>query len=89
MSGAVPSGTFKIHTINEATIFWLLRNFLRSNFIIDLSLKVKLIDGNNMLSGIILENTSKEGLWEEESRDPEYSWGTSFYPFLKENNSVV
>jgi hypothetical protein len=42
-----------------------------------------------MFSSIILEDTSEESLREEESRDPEHSWGTTIYPFLQEEYSIV
>ena len=89
MGCTVPSCTFKIHTIDEASILRLFGDFLWSDFIIDLGLKVQFINGNDMLSSVVLQNTCEEGLWEEESTDPEHSWSTSFDPFLQESYSVI
>jgi len=67
VSSVVPSSTFKIHTVGKDSIFWGLSNLVVSNFVINLKLKVKLINGNDVLSGIVLKSSSEESLWEEES----------------------
>jgi hypothetical protein len=89
VSGAVPSGSLKIETIGVAAIFWLLCDLIVGDFVVDLHIEVKLIDGDNMLSRIVLQATCEEGLREEETTQPEYCRGASLNPLLKEVYSVI
>jgi hypothetical protein len=59
------------------------------NFIVDLDIKVQLIDGDDMLSSVILKTSSEECLGEEESTDPVHSWSASVYPFPQELDPIV
>lgn len=89
MSGAVPSSTFDIETVGVATILRLLLDLSWMNFIVDLNIKVQLIDSDDMLSSVILKTSSEECLGEEESTDPEHSWSASVDPFPQELDPIV
>ena len=80
MSLTVPSCTFHIHTIDETTIFRRLGYGWGCSIVAHLEVKAELIDGDLVLSSIILERTSEESLREEETGDPERCWGTAFNP---------
>ena len=46
-------------------VFGLLGDLLRAYLVVVLDLHVKLVDGDHMLSSVVLKATCKEGLWEE------------------------
>lgn len=80
MGLTIPSCTFHVHTIDETTILRRLGYGWWCSIVAHLEVKAKLIDGDLVLSGIILERTSEESLREKEARDPEGGWGTTFNP---------
>jgi hypothetical protein len=51
--------------------------------------KDDLIDGDHVLTGIILHHTSDKSLREEKARDPEMIWGTVVNPVLNELDTMV
>jgi hypothetical protein len=89
VDGFVPSGTLQIKTIAEDTILRHLSHILWLDFIVDFVLVLKLIDSDNVFSGIVLHGTCEERLWEEETRDPISWWLTLINPFHNEIDSVV
>jgi hypothetical protein len=89
MNLLVPPSSFEIHSENEHTVSRFFSDVCRLNIIIYLIVKGKLINGYNMLSGIVLHGSGKEGLWEEETRDPVSWWHAICNPLLNEVNSVI
>jgi len=67
MGAEVPLATFKIQSIEKTSIFWFFFNISELRVIFEIEAKIKLIDGNCVLSCIVLQNTCQEGLREEES----------------------
>jgi hypothetical protein len=62
---------------------------LRVNLVVNIKVVIEFINGNGVLSGVVLESTSKEGLGEEEPRDPIGWWHGLVNPLGNEVNSVV
>jgi hypothetical protein len=89
VSGAVPSGSLEIEAIGIAAIFWLLCDLVVRDFVVDLHIEVKLVDGDHVLSRIVLQTTCEERLREEQSTQPEHCRGASLNPLLKEVYSVI
>jgi len=85
----VPPGALHVHTVDEATIRRWLVDGRWSCVIADLEVEGKLIDSDLVLTSEVLQRTREEGLWEEESRDPESVWSTSINPLGQEVDSLV
>jgi len=66
MSFAVPLASFQVHSKDKAPVFWLLFYVRVLNVVSEFVLEVKSIDSYNVLSRIVLETSSQEGLGEEE-----------------------
>lgn len=71
MCYSIPSCTFKEHSIAETSIFGSFSYLVILNFIVYLELEGELVNSDLAFSRVVLECGSKEGLWEEEPRDPE------------------
>lgn len=80
----IPSAAFNEESLDEdAVLCWFAKIvlvFVRN----DLEVKVNGIDGDHILSCVVLLGTSQEGLCEIEARDPEYWWCTMVNPVLDE-----
>ena len=63
----VPSGSFNEETVDVHAVFWLLGEIVLGLIGDDDEVEVNLINGNHMLSGIVLLGASQERLCEEES----------------------
>jgi len=74
-----PSAALEEHTYNIDTIIWWLRIFFIWNYF---KIIIKQIDGNVILSSIILFCTCQETLSEEESSDPHSVGDSLIKPFL-------
>jgi hypothetical protein len=85
---SVPTGSFKVDTIDKAAIFRLFFYLMISHMIHDLNLKVDSIDSNNVFSCVILESSGNECLREEEAGDPEDIGRSSVDPLLEKLNSL-
>ena len=80
MDGLVPSGSFEVHSVAEHSVCWLLCDILRVDLVVNLKVIVELIDGDCVLSCVVLQSASEEGLREEETGDPVGSWHTHIDP---------
>lgn len=89
MVGVVPLASLKIHAIDVATILRLLLDVLVGAIVLDVEGEVESIDGDLVLSRVVLEGTSEEGLGEEETRDPEHSGGSMLDPICQEEDTVI
>lgn len=89
MGYGVPSGSLEEHSIAERTIFGLLGNFVVLDFIVNLEVETKLINGNLALTSVVLESGGKESLGEEEPGYPESRGRTLVKPVLEEGSSFV
>ena len=89
MRCAVPSGALEVEAIGIAAIFWLLSDLVVRDFIVDLHIEVKFVDGDHMLSRIVLQTTCEESLREEETTQPEDCGSASLDPLLKEVYSII
>jgi len=85
----VPSGTLHVHPIDEAAIRRRLVDGGWSCVIAHLEVKGKLIDSDLVLASEVLQRACEEGLWEEESRDPEGVWSSAVDPLGQEVDSLV
>lgn len=88
VSRAVPARTLHEHTIDVATIVWFLSDLAQRVLVNDLEVELELIDGDNVLSGVVLQRGSEESLGEEEPRDPEGRWGALLNPLRQEVDSL-
>lgn len=84
----VPFASFQVHSVDETTRLWFRVDFLPANVITNHIFEAELIDGDDVVTGIVLLRTSEEGLWEEESRDPVDCWSAVVVPILKESYSL-
>jgi len=89
VGGLVPSCSFDVEAVTEDAVNWLFGDILWLDFVIDFEVIREFIDGDGMLSCIVLTSTGKESLWEEESRQPKSWWATILNPLLDELNSFV
>jgi len=89
MSHRVPSGSLEEHAVAEGTVFRLLSHFVVLDFIVDLVVETKLINGNLALTRVVLERGSEESLGEEEPGDPEGRGCTLIKPVLEEVGSLI
>jgi hypothetical protein len=89
MGYGVPSGSLEEHSIPERTIFGLLSNFVVLDFIVNLEVETKLINGNLALTSVVLECGGEESLGEEEPGYPESRGRTLVKPVLEEGSSFV
>jgi len=80
----VPPCSLKEDTVNVAAVFRFFFDFCVSHLIHNFYLKIDSIDGNYILSGVVLKGSSDEGLREEETRDPEDIRCASIDPLLQE-----
>lgn len=78
----VPSATFDIQSPDECTIRSHLCHVVLGGIINDFEVEINLIDGNHILSGEVLLETSQETLREEESGDPHLRGSAFFDPVL-------
>ena len=85
----VPAGALHVHSIDEAAILRGLADGGWSRVVAHLEVVAKLIDGDLVLSCVVLEGTREESLWEEETRDPEGSWGSAVNPFGEERDPII
>ena len=84
-SRGVPFAAFHVHTLHEDTVG-------RSGGILislDLVVEVHDIDGNLVLSGVVLASTCQEAVSEEELIDPEDSWDAIIEPAFEELNTAL
>lgn len=89
MGYGVPSGSLEEHSIAERTIFGLFSNFVVLDFIVNLEVETKLINGNLALTSVVLECGGEESLGEEEPGYPESRGRTLVKPVLEEGSSFV
>lgn len=68
--------------MDERTIFRFARCVDTLGVADDLEVVLNVIDGDLVLSGVVLSHTSKERVSEMETRDPEYWWMAIFNPGL-------
>jgi len=85
---SIPASALDVHTVAEAAVLRFLSHLGRLDLVVDLVLEGELIDGDCVLSSIVLELACEEGLGEEESRYPEDSRWAGIDPFLEEFDSV-
>lgn len=78
----VPSATFNEETVDEGTIVGLFARINTLGVRDDLEVVLDGIDGDLILSGIVLLHTSKETVSEMEARNPEDSSGSVINPAL-------
>lgn len=72
---AVPSSTLHEQSMTVDTIIWLFGDLSESVLIDDLEVELELVDGDNVLTGVVLQGCREEGLREEESGNPESNRG--------------
>lgn len=84
----VPSSTLHEHTIHVGTIIRFLSNFILRVVIDNLEVEVKFIDGDEVLSGEVLQQGCEVGLREDESRDPDGGGCALVDPLLPEVSSL-
>lgn len=89
MSHRVPSGSLEEHTVAERTIFRLLSHFVVLDFVVNLEVETKLINGNLALTRVVLKRGSEESLGEEEPGNPEGRGCALIKPVLEEGSSFV
>jgi hypothetical protein len=84
MSLIVPFASFEVETVEEAAALGLLFDVLPPSLILELEVEGKLIDGDRLLTSVVLKRTRQEGLREEESREPVHLGGSVVDPSVKE-----
>lgn len=89
MDSLVPSCTFQEHTEAENSILRLCLDICGLDLVVDLKFEAELINSEDILSGIILLGSGKEGLGEEQSGQPECSWHSISNPFVYEVNTII
>lgn len=89
VSSAVPSGSFEEETVTEDTVVWSLLQLRWLNFIVHLEVEGQLIDGEHVLSGVVLSSTGEESLREEESGQPEGGRHAVIVPLGNEDHPFV
>jgi hypothetical protein len=67
VSLTIPASTFHVHSIDEATIFRRLRDGGGCCIIADLKVIAELVDGNLVLTSVVLQCAREKGLGEEET----------------------
>lgn len=85
----IPSATLEIETVDVATRLGLGFDILVRHLAHHNMVKTDLIDSDRVLSGVVLLSSSKEGLWEEESGDPEDIWSSVVEPVDQEIDSII
>lgn len=83
---AVVTSSFKVHSVNVPSIFWL--NYLFTLNLCYFKLKRQRIDRNLVFSGVSLEEWCQETLREEETTDP-VSIRSGFWPWVQELHSFL
>jgi hypothetical protein len=63
----VPLATLEVKTVEEASIIWLFLDILPLPPVLEGEGEVKLIDGDCVLSRVVLQSACQESLWEEET----------------------
>lgn len=76
----VPLGSLKEHSHDIDSIVWSFSVFLVGD---DLVIEAEKIDGDTVLSGVVLLSTSQESLGEEESSDPKDLWESILSPLFE------
>merc|ERR1712151_47687 len=85
----VPFTAFKEDTVNKDTIIGLFFDVFVGHVILDVIIECYSVDGDLVLSGEVLESTCKEGLREEETREPELNRSTRSNPIVQEIDSII
>lgn len=80
----VPPGTLEEETVDVAAILGCLVLVMIGLGAEHFKVHLDLIDGNNVLTGVVLFETGQERLGKEETRDPEAWWRTFVDPSLHE-----
>lgn len=68
---AVPTCTFKIYTINVATVFRLFFDLSVTHMVHDFDLELNSVNSNDVFTGVVLQIACDESLREEEPTNPE------------------
>lgn len=85
----VPLAAFEVHAVGVTSGFRLLSNILHEQVRLDDKAEADLIDGDIVLSRVVLLRTSEESLREEESRNPEANRSSIVKPVGQEFDSIV
>ena len=89
MVHVIPLATLKVHAVDVAAIFGLLLNVLVGAIVLNIEGEGELINGDIVLSRVVLEGSCEEGLREEESRHPEDSRRAMLDPISQEEDTIV
>lgn len=84
-----PLAAFQEHAIYVATVFRSLFDVFVGHVVLDKIVEVNSVDGDVVLSSIVLQSSRQEGLGEEESREPEFDGRASGKPIFQEIDSVI
>lgn len=80
----VPSSALHEHPVDVAPVFWFLGDLRNRVLVDDLEVKLKLVNGDDVLARIVLQRGRQEGLREKEPGNPERRRGAVRDPVLKE-----
>jgi hypothetical protein len=72
----VPLTSFEEYAVNVAAVCRFLLDVVFCQFVLENEVKDYLIDGDHVLTGVVLHHTSDECLREEEARNPEMIRGS-------------
>jgi len=87
---SIPFASFNVHTNNMDSIFRSSNTLAIVRHIVnDLEVVTEGIDGDGVLSGVILHSTGQETMGEEELVNPEAVWDTAVDPLVEEFKSFL
>lgn len=85
----VPLASFEVEAIDVASILWSFLYVLVSHVVLYQVVERDSVDRDLILTSEVLQIAGKEGLGEEESREPVLDWSAAFNPVVQEINPII
>lgn len=85
---SVVASAIHVETVDVGTVLWVLIDLFNGLSLHHGEGEGELIDRDLVLSGVSLQGTSHETLWEEQARDPEALWRAVLQPIVNELDTL-